>query len=89
MGPIVGGLIAGVAYTIIFVLKKPSENRIKSTVYVSKTDQLGLLNETQALFVFGSFLFTLLNWAILSKTTDCSQLYHRVLFPTLAFSMGL
>lgn len=66
MVPIVGGLIAGVAYTIIFVLKKLSENRIKSPVYVSKTDQLGLLNETQALFVFGSFLFTLLNWAILS-----------------------
>lgn len=33
------------------------ENYLKNPVFVSKTDQLGLLNETQALFVFGSFLF--------------------------------
>ena len=58
MVPIVGGLIAGVAYTIIFVLKKPSENRIKSPVYVSKTDQLGLHTGTKLVFEIYPFFIS-------------------------------
>jgi phosphate/sulfate permease len=43
MAPIVGGLIAGVVFTKISVLKKPSKKRLKNQGAVSKTDQLGVL----------------------------------------------
>jgi hypothetical protein len=55
MAPIVGGLIAGVVFTKISVLKKPSKNRLKNQGAVSKTDQLGLQSNPQPLLRVFSF----------------------------------
>lgn len=52
MAPIVGGLIAGVVFTKISVLKKRSKNRLKNQGAVSKTDQLGLPLSSRIIYCF-------------------------------------
>jgi hypothetical protein len=57
MAPIVGGLIAGVVFTKISVLKKRSKNRLKNQGAVSKTDQLGLPLSSRIIYCFWGYFF--------------------------------